>query len=107
MVDYPPEPHRSIIDQAFDSMHADLKAGRLQNLEIGLAALREALRPACHFVKRESKGGAEYRPLFMLDAVLLADNLRPVGATDESSLLGTVVKQLATQSISLRFGAWP
>ena len=87
----------STVDLVFEKMFADLDAGRTDSLRFGLEALQQAMRPATPTEKRSRGGGSKYRAHFMLDSVLLADNLRSLhdeaAENDEQSLLLTVVKQ--------------
>ena len=86
----------TVISLAFQQLYQDLDSSNLDGLRVGLRALRDTLQPSSGLVKRSAKGGSQYRALFMLDSVLLADNLKSVSdtsAADETNLLRTVVSQ--------------
>ena len=92
----------STITLAFEQMLADLRAGRLDSLRVGLESLQLTLFPISGMQKRSPQGGAKYRALYVLDSVLLADNLRNLcddaaSTHDESNLLLSVVKQSSSQ----------
>ena len=86
----------SLISQLFQKLRGDLEAGETATVREGLGVLEQALKPTSGMRKRDG-GGVEYRALFVLDSVLLADNLRSLsydtGENDESNLLDTVVRQ--------------
>ena len=103
MIDFPTaKPKASVhqqqtaVSMAFGQMLRDLDAGNVERVRTGLLAMQNTLRPASGLQKRASQsGGTQYRPLFVLDCVLLADNLKALvdSNEDESSLLQTVVRQ--------------
>lgn len=88
----------SSVTQLFEKLHRDLDAGVVDDVRAGLQVLEQALKPSSGMHKRAGGcGGVQYRALFMLDAVLLADNLRSLSTdsweVDEGTLLQTVVRQ--------------
>ena len=88
----------SSVTQLFEKLHRDLDAGVVDDVRAGLQVLEQALNPSSGMHKRAGGcGGVQYRALFMLDAVLLADNLRSLSTdsweVDEGTLLQTVVRQ--------------
>ena len=54
--------------------------------------LRLQLRVTTGHTARE-KGGVQYDPMYVLDSVLLADNLKALGGIGEEDLLADVVRQ--------------
>ena len=86
-------PEQSDIDKRLDSILQSVQSGDLDAATAAVTSLRKVLKPCDGRQQREDKrGGVQYRPLYILDSVLLADNLRMIHA-QEPDLLEIVVKQ--------------
>ena len=84
----------SNMSKELDALAASVAVGDTDAANKIITYLREALMPSSGQEPRaKSIGGVQYRPTYMLDAVLLCDNLRSVHS-EEPELLSTVAKQL-------------
>ena len=87
---------KSLIERQLDLIKDALASGNPAEAHGAMAALDElqgTLQTSSGLQARaNNRGGVEYRANYMLDSVLLADNLRMIHAQD-SDLLETVVRQ--------------
>ena len=83
----------SRLDAMLNKMLHDLDLGNVLQVKESLRELKERLLPVSSKQSRQKgKGGVQYKPGYILNAVLLADNLRPLPA-NEIDFLGTVALQ--------------
>ena len=86
-------PERSGINLRLDSILQCIHAGDVAGAQEAVETVRSVLQLSSGKQQRAGKkGGVQYKPLYILDSVLLADNLKLIHA-DEPDLLETVVKQ--------------
>ena len=97
----------SDVTKLFAQLRQNLHEGQLDAAKAGLEVLQEVLTPMAGMEKRASKGGSKYRALYILDAVLLADNLRALTSEnpaddeiEEANLLQQVVEQSRILNLS-------
>ena len=88
---------RTMVEQQLSNLQECLASGDLDRAGDSLEYLRTILQPSSGQKPRASSGGGQvggvqYRSTYMLDCVLLSDNLRSIHAS-EPDLLATVVKQ--------------
>ena len=86
------------LEKLFQSIFTALAANDVSAAGEGLSALHSTLAPVSGMERRGKKGGVKYKADYILNAVLLADNVRPV-PVDETDFLTTVVKQSEPQFI--------
>ena len=95
------------ISWQLDCISRGLESGVEGDVAAARAAVQElqSLLKTCSGLEQRAnrKGGLQYKAIFMLDAVMLADNLRGIHA-QEADLMETVVKQLpGLTSVSTHF----
>ena len=82
-------PINATLQAILDALHENqVETGK--NL---IETLQAQLKVTTGHSSRDRKGGVQYDPMYILDSILLADNLKPLGGVGEADLLADVVRQ--------------
>ena len=87
------------LESLFRNIFTALAANDVTAAGEGVSILSKILTPMSGMESRGKKGGVKYKADYILNAVLLGDNVRPV-PVDETDFLTTVVKQSEPQILA-------